>query len=55
MTTNANSRRAHALLDKIANGREVGRDDVEHLRSYLPAPPMQKTLQNIIAHVHDAW
>ena len=55
MTTNANSRRAHALLDKIANGREVGRDDVEHLRSYLPEPPMQKTLQKIIAHVHDAW
>lgn len=55
MTTNANSRRAHALLDKIANGREVGRDDVEHLRSYLPEPPKQKTLQQIIAHVDDAW
>lgn len=55
MTTKANSRRAHALLDKIANGRELGRDDVEHLRSYLPELPMQKTLQKIIAHVDDAW
>ena len=55
MTTNANSRRAHALLDKIANGRALGRDDVGHLRSYLPEPPKQKTLQQIIAHVDDAW
>ena len=55
MTTNANSRRAHALLDKIANSHGLGRDDVEHLRSYLPAPPKQMTLQQIIAHVDDAW
>lgn len=55
MTTNANSRRAHALLDKIANSHGLGSDDVEHLRSYLPARPAQKTLQQIIAHVDDAW
>ena len=55
MTTNVNSRRAHALLDKIANSNGLGRDDIEHLRSYLPARPAQKTLQQIIAHVDDAW
>ena len=55
MTTNANSRRAHALLDKIANGREVGRDDVEHLRSYLPELPIQKTLEELRREVYNVW
>src|SRR5699024_9019761 len=55
MTTNADARRAHILLDEVTNGRVLERDEIEHLRSYLPAPPMQKTLQKIIAHVDDAW
>lgn len=55
MTTNANSRRAHALLDEIANGRGLGRDDVEHLRSFLPAPPMQKTLEELRREVYNVW
>ena len=55
MTTNTGARRAHILLDEVTNGRVLERDEIEHLRSYLPAPPMQKTLQKIIAHVDDAW
>ena len=55
MTTNTGARRAHILLDEVTNGRVLERDEIEHLRSYLPEPPKQKTLQQIIAHVDDAW
>ena len=55
MTTNVNSRRAHALLNDIANGRKLGRDDVEHLRSYLPELPIQKTLEELRREVYNVW
>lgn len=54
--TNANDvRRAHTLLDEIMNGRKLGRHDVDHLRSFLPERPKQKTLEEITTHVLDAW
>lgn len=55
MTTANDARRAHTLLDEIMNGRKLGRHDVDHLRSFLPERPKQKTLEEIIERVYDAW
>ena len=48
-------RLAHELLDEINARQDLTPEQTEVLRSYLPEPPMQKTLQEIIAHVDDAW
>ena len=54
--TNANDvRRAHKLLDYVSQGRAVLDDELKLLRSFLPELPAQKTLEEIIAHVDDAW
>ena len=54
MTAN-DARRAHALLDGIINGHILGSKDVDHLRSFLPELPKQKTLEEIYKYVDDAW
>ena len=48
-------RRAHRLLDYVSQGRAVLDDELKLLRSFLPDLPKQKTLEEIIAHVYDAW
>ena len=53
--TNADIREAHKLLDYVSQGRAVLDDEIKLLRSFLPELPKQKTLQQIIAHVDDAW
>lgn len=50
MTAN-DARRAHALLDGIINGHILGSKDVDHLRSFLPERPKQKTLEEICEDV----
>ena len=56
MSDNANDvRRAHNLLDDISIGNQPDQDDLNHLRSFLPEMPKQKTLEEIAAHVYDAW
>lgn len=55
MTNTGKARHAHELIDGIANGYMPDPDDLETLRSFLPELPVQKTLQEIIAHVNDAW
>ena len=54
--TNANdARRAHELVDAIGDGHILSSLDVDFLRSFLPELPKQKTLQEIIEHVNEAW
>ena len=55
MSTHEHSRRAHELVDAIKDGYTPDRADVDFLRSFLPELPKQKTLEEIIAHVDDAW
>ena len=54
--TNANdARRAHDVLDGLFAGRILSRENEQLLRSFLPELPKQKTLEEIAAHVYDAW
>lgn len=54
--TNANdARRAHDVLDGLSAGRILSRENEQLLRSFLPELPKQKTLEEITAHVYDAW
>ena len=54
--TNANdARRAHEVLDGLFAGRILSRENEQLLRNFLPERPKQKTLEEIIAHVDDAW
>ena len=55
MSTHEHSRRAHELVDAIKDGYTPDRADVDFLRSFLPELPKQKTLEEITAHVYDAW
>ena len=53
--SNADIRKAHKLLDYVSQGRAVLDDELKLLRSFLPDLPKQKTLEEIIEHVRDAW
>lgn len=54
--TNANEvRRAHDVVDGLFAGRILSRKNEQLLRSFLPELPKQKTLEEIIEHVYDAW
>ena len=54
--TNANDvRRAHDLLDELDARAKLSQEQEELLRSFLPEMPKQKTLEEITAHVYDAW
>ena len=55
MSTHEHSRRVHELVDAIKDGYTPDRADVDFLRSFLPELPKQKTLEEIIEHVYDAW
>ena len=53
---NANDvRKAHKILDDLFKGNVVLDEEREFLRSFLPELPKQKTLEEITAHVYDAW
>ena len=54
--TNANdARKAHKILDDLFKGNMVLDEEREFLRRALPELPKQKTLQEIIEHVNEAW
>ena len=55
MSTHEHSRRAHELVDAIKDGYTPDRADVDFLRSFLPELPKQKTLEEIVEHVRNAW
>lgn len=48
-------RLAHELLDEINARQDLTPEQTEVLRSFLPELPKQKTLEEITAHVYDAW
>ena len=49
------TRQAHDVLNGLSAGRILSRENEQLLRSFLPELPKQKTLEEIIAHVYDAW
>ena len=54
--SNANdARKAHDVLNGLSAGRILSRENEQLLRSFLPEMPKQKTLEEITAHVYDAW
>ena len=55
MTNTNDVRRAHDVLDGLSAGRVLSRENEQLLRSFLPELPKQKTLQEIIEHVNEAW
>ena len=55
MTNTNDVRWAHEVLDGLFAGRILSRENEQLLRSFLPEMPKQKTLEEITAHVYDAW
>ena len=55
MTTANDARKAHKILDDLFKGNMVLDEEREFLRRALPELPKQKTLEEITAHVYDAW
>ena len=55
MSNTNDARRAHEVLDGLFAGRILSRENEQLLRSFLPEMPKQKTLEEITAHVYDAW
>ncbi|MDN6286098.1 MAG: hypothetical protein L0J62_10470 [Corynebacterium casei] len=54
--TNANDvRRAHEILDDISIGHKPNEGNLNHLRSFLPDLPKQKTLEELRREVYDVW
>ena len=55
MSTHEHSRRAHELVDAIKDGYTPDRADVDFLRSFLPEPPTQMSLEALCHDVYDVW
>ena len=55
MSDENKARLAHDVLDGLSAGRILSRENEQLLRSFLPELPKQKTLEEIAAHVYDAW
>ena len=55
MTNTNNARQAHELLDRLDSLTVLSKEQEKLLRSFLPELPKQKTLEEITAHVYDAW
>src|SRR5699024_7445759 len=55
MSAISKTRRAHDVLDGLSAGRILSKENEQLLRSFLPDLPKQKTLEEIIAHVYNAW
>ena len=55
MSDENKARLAHEVLDGLSAGRILSKENEQLLRSFLPEMPKQKTLEEITAHVYDAW
>ena len=55
MTNDNDVRRAHEILDDISIGYQPNEGNLNHLRSFLPELPAQKTLKDITHDVYVAW
>ena len=55
MSTHEQTRRAHRIVDALKDSRILSSPDVDFLRSFLPEPPKQMTLKEIVHDVYEAW
>ena len=55
MSTHEQTRRAHRIVDALKDSHILSSSDVGFLRSFLPEPPKQMTLEEIYKYVDDAW
>ena len=55
MSNTGKVRHAHEIIDDIIEGYTPTLNDMETLRSFLPALPEQKTLEEILEEVKEAW
>ena len=55
MSTHEQIRRAHRIVDALKDSRILSSPAADCLHSFLPELPKQKTLEEIIGHVYDAW
>ena len=55
MSTHEQIRRAHRIVDALKDSRILSSPAADLLHSFLPELPKQKTLEEIIGHVYDAW
>ena len=55
MTNDNDARKAHKILDDLFNRKPVLDEEREFLRNALPELPKQKTLEEIVHDVYEAW
>ena len=55
MTDSRKIRNAHEIIEEIIEGYTPTLDDLETLRSFLPALPEQKTLEEILEEVNFSY
>ena len=55
MTNPNDARRAHDVLDGLSAGRILSKENEQLLRSFLPEPPAQMSLEALRQDVHDVW
>ena len=55
MANTNDARRAHDVLDGLSAGRILSKENEQLLRSFLPEPPAQMTLEALRHDVHDVW
>ena len=55
MTSTNDVRWAHEVLDGLFAGRILSKENEQLLRSFLPEPPAQMSLEALRQDVHDVW
>ena len=55
MANTNDARRAHDVLDGLSAGRILSKENEQLLRSFLPEPPAQMSLEALRHDVHDVW
>src|SRR5699024_1385506 len=53
--TNADIREAHKLLDSLFDNSELSHAQIDLIRGLVPELPKQKTLEEIVHDVYEAW
>src|SRR5699024_12353532 len=53
--SNADIREAHKLLDSLFDNSELSHAQIDLIRGLVPEPPAQKTLEEIVHDVYEAW
>src|SRR5699024_4868224 len=53
--SNADIREAHKLLDSLFDNSELSHAQIDLIRGLVPELPKQKTLEEIVHDVYEAW